>query len=366
MRVPTSITARTYTPRVSSCEPIPGFEAGRDEWDELAGRSGSVFATWEWATAWWRHFGEDGEQVLLRWADADGRPRAIFPLCRVRRGALRVLRFIGYGPGDMLGPFCAPAEREAAGAALGEALADGVAGSWHVLLAERLPGGALGAAIGGRVLQREASPELAIAGRSWEEFLAASSRNLREKLRRNTRKLERQHELSFRLSEDPARLEADLDTLIRLHRLRWGEGEGAFERRAVVAFHHDFAAAALRRGWLRLWTMEVDGEPAAAWYGFRFGGAESFYQSGRDPRFDRFSVGFLMLMQTVRAAFEDGLDRYAFLRGDEPYKDRLAESDPGLETRAVGHGPLGAATVLGGSLALRSPALRRRVTDAMR
>jgi CelD/BcsL family acetyltransferase involved in cellulose biosynthesis len=350
---------------VSSCEPIPGFEAARDEWSELAERSGSVFATWEWATAWWRHFGEGSEPVLLR-CTRPGGPFAILPLCRSRRGPLSVLRFIGYGPGDMLGPVCDPADREAAGTALREALAEGAAGPWHVLLAERLPVGALGGALGGRQLQREASPEMEIGGRSWEDFIASRSRNMKEKLRRNTRKLEKQHELSFRLCEDPDRLGEDLDTLIRLHRARWGEGEGAFQREAVVAFHHDFAAAALRRGWLRLWTMEVDGEPAAAWYGYRFGNVESFYQSGRDPRFDRFSIGFLMLMRTVQAAFEDGLDRYAFLRGDEPYKDRLAETDPGLETRALGRGPLGGATVLGGSLALRSEGVRRRVADAMR
>lgn len=350
---------------MSSCEPIPGFEAGRDEWSELAERSENVFATWEWATAWWRHFGEDSEPVLLRCTLADG-GLAIAPLCSSRRGPLRILRFIGYGPGDMLGPVCDPADREAAGAALREALVEGAAGPWHVLLAERLPVGALGEALEGRRLQREASPELAIGGRSWEDFLASRSRNMKEKLRRNTRKLEKQHQLSFRLCEDPDRLGDDLDTLIRLHRARWGEGEGAFERKAVVAFHHDFAAAALGRGWLRLWTMEVDGEPAAAWYGFRFGKVESFYQSGRDPRFDRFSIGFLMLMRTVQAAFEDGLDRYAFLRGDEPYKDRLAEADPGLETRALGHGPLGSAAVGAGSAALRSQRIRRFVADAMR
>ncbi len=348
-----------------SCEPIPSFEAGQDQWNELAERSGSIFATWEWATAWWRHFGQGGELLLLRCGDPR-EPLAILPLCRSRRGPLRILRFIGHGPGDTLGPVCDREDREAAGAALHEALSTDAIGDWNVFLAERLPVGALGPALGGRVLQREASPEMAIEGRSWEEFVASCSRNMREKLRRNTRKLEKQHELSFRLCENPARLEADLDTLIRLHRARWGEGEGAFERPAVVAFHHDFAAAALRRGWLRLWTMEVDGEPAAAWYGFRFGTTESFYQSGRDPRFDRFSIGFLMLMRTVQGAFEDGLERYAFLRGDEPYKDRLAESDPGLETRALGRGVLGAAVVGGGSRALRSERIRRRVADAMR
>lgn len=350
---------------MSSCEPIESLEQGREEWRELADRSGDIFATWEWASAWWRHFGAELEPLLLR-CGPPREPLAILPLCRTRRGPLRILRFLGYGPGDALGPVCAPADRAAAAAALREALAAGAGDEWNVLLAERLPVGDLGEALGGAVLQREASPELAVGGRSWEEYLASCSRNMREKLRRNTRKLEKQHRLEFRLCEDPDRLGDDLDTLIRLHRARWGAGEGAFQRDAVVAFHHDFAAAALERGWLRLWTMEIDGEPAAAWYGFRFGGAECFYQSGRDPRFDRFSIGFLMLMRTVQAAFEDGLERYAFLRGDEPYKDRLAEADPGLETRALGRGPLGRAAVGIGARALRSQAVRRRVVDAMR
>ena len=105
---------------MSSCDPIPSFEAGQEQWNELAERSGSIFATWEWATSWWRHFGQ-GEPLLLRCGDP-GDPLAIVPLCRAKRGPLRILRFIGYGPGDALGPVCAREDREAAGEALREAL----------------------------------------------------------------------------------------------------------------------------------------------------------------------------------------------------------------------------------------------------
>lgn len=346
---------------MASWERIPDFEAGREEWGRLAELSRNVFASWEWANVWWRHFGE-GEPLLLRGVDVP----AILPLCLSRRGPLRLVRFIGHGAGDVLGPVCAPADREAAGAVLLEALHAGETPSWDVLLAERLPGGPLGEAVGGARLQRESCPELDTAGRGWEEFLASCSRNMREKLRRNTRKLEREHKLSFRLCASAEQLGPDFETLLRLHRERWGEGTTQFQTEAVQAFHRELAAEALERGWLRLWTMEVDGEPVAAWYGFRFAGVESFYQSGRDRRFDRHSAGFLLLMHTVRAAFEDGLDRYAFLRGDEPYKARLADADPGLETRAIGRGPLGATAVRAGALALRSPRLRHRAARALR
>lgn len=63
------------------------------------------------------------------------------------------------------GPVCAPADREAASAAMLEALYQDDAPPWHVLLAERLPAGASGQTIGGTTLQRESSPELKIGDR---------------------------------------------------------------------------------------------------------------------------------------------------------------------------------------------------------
>lgn len=349
---------------VTGCEPIPALEAARSEWAELAERSGNVFATWEWAHTWWRHFGNAGELALLRCVRA-GEPFAVAPLYVARRGPLRILRFIGHGVGDVLGPVCDPEDVGAAGEVLSEGLRQEAAGQWNVLLAERIPVGALGPELGGNVLQVEANPALEIAGQTWDEYLASSSRNLREKLRRNTRKLERDHELSYRLCEDPDRIDATMETLFRLHGLRWSEG-GAFERELVIRFHREFTAVAMERGWLRLWTMEVDGEAVAAWYGFRFGDTEAYYQSGRDPRYDRFSVGFLMMMRTLKGAFDDGLKRYAFLRGDEAYKSRFATAEHSLESRALGHGPMARAAVRAGSLALRSPRVRSRAVAAMR
>ncbi len=342
--------------------PFSGLESRRELWAELASRSGNIFATWEWARAWWRHFGRDGEARFIECRE-DGRPFAILPLYVAKRGPLRTLRLLGHGPGDVLGPICDPADAALAGHALRQALS--ARGKPKLLLAERLPGGAMSLALGGRVLAREANPRLDIGGRTWEEYVASRSRNVKEKLRRTTRKLERAYEVSYRLCEGTASLEADLDTLIRLHRDRW-DGETNFGRESIIAFHRDLGKTLLERGWLRFWTMEADGEAVAAWYGFRFGGTESFYQSGRDRSFDRYSVGFLMLMQTIKSAFGDSLERYAFLRGDEPYKDRFATADDGLQTQVLGRGPFAATLARTASLTASSPRLRKLMANAMR
>jgi CelD/BcsL family acetyltransferase involved in cellulose biosynthesis len=137
-------------------------------------------------------------------------------------------------------------------------------------------------------------------------------------------------------------LDEGLDTLFRLHALRWGSGT-TFAR--TEAFQREFAAAAAARGWLRLWLLELDGRPAAAWLGFRYAGAECYYQAGRDPSLDQGSVGFVLLTHTVRAALENGARDYRFLRGGESYKYRFASADPGLETIAVPRGAAGGAAL---------------------
>jgi hypothetical protein len=102
---------------------------------------------------------------------------------------------------------------------------------------------------------------------------ASRSPNLRQQVRRRERRLARAHDLHYRLADDPTPLQRDLDTLFALHTARWGP-RSTFGARE--AFHREFATHALAQGWLRLWFLELDGRPRAAWYGFRFGGAESY------------------------------------------------------------------------------------------
>jgi CelD/BcsL family acetyltransferase involved in cellulose biosynthesis len=173
--------------------------------------------------------------------------------------------------------------------------------------------------------------------------------------------LEADHGLSYRLADDPLRLEEDMESLFRLHRARWSDETTAFPQE-LVPFHLDLAAEALRAGWLRLWLAELEGRPAAAWYGFRLGGADWFYQQGRDPAWERSSVGFVLTTHTIREAVGDGMRRYRFLLGGEEYKARFATSEPSVETVALAVTARGAAALAGVRAAHRLPAgVRRRV-----
>lgn len=272
---------------------------------------------------------------------------------------MRLVRFIGSGPSDELGPICSPDETTVVAAALRRHVAETV-GDSGIFLGERLLGdNGLAHMLGGIVVDRDSTPVLPIDGRSFDAFLASRSRNLRNQIHRGERKLARDFKLRYRLTTDPQRLEHDLQTLLRLHDARWqGKRSRAFFGRRA-AFHMDFASRAMANGWLRLWTMELDDRPVAAWYGFRFSGFESYYQAGRDPAFDAYKVGFILLCHTIRAAFDDGLREYRFGLGDELYKGRFAERDPGLDTVAVAAGARGHLALAAIRTALKMPAAVR-------
>jgi CelD/BcsL family acetyltransferase involved in cellulose biosynthesis len=334
-------------------EPVSSLEALDDEWGVLARASGNVFSTWEWASAWWRHEGRERSPLIFTCRAADNTLAAVLPLYLWSARPLRVARFIGHGPADQLGPVCAPDTQGVAAEALQSVCEEA---RLHVLLAELLPGGAgWDVAFDAAPLRVESSPSLSLAN-GWDAYLAARSANFRQQIRRRERKLRRDHEVRFRLAADTSRLQADLDVLFSLHVARWGTASSAFVR--WEPFHRDFAALALRRGWLRLWILELDDRPAAAWYGFRFAGIESYYQAGRDPERSDESVGFVLLAHTIREAAADGMNEYRFLRGAEGFKRRFAAADPGVETFVLTRGIAGRIARTAAGAGLRSDRLR--------
>ena len=259
----------------------------RDEWGELALQADNVFLTPEWIETWWRHLAE-GRPECLTCRGPDGRLLAVAALSVTRLWGLRVARLAGHGPGDQLGVACRPGDRtRVAGALRAALLDDGI----DLFVGDGLPEqegwrGRLDATL----LDRDASPAVRLRDDGWEELLARKSWNFRRQVRKRERALLRDHSVRYLLTEEPGRLEADMELLMRLHDARWEGASRAFAgpRRA---FHHDFARQALERGWLRLRILELDDRPVAASLGFRFGGVESNYQTGRDPGFSDSSVG---------------------------------------------------------------------------
>lgn len=318
---------------------LESVDALKSAWDELAIRSRNVFSTFEWHACWWRHYGEGELQATLS-RGPDGRPLAILPLYLARAGPVRILRLVGHGVSDEMGPICSIADRNRGAEALKVELKSRRA-DWDVFIGDVLPADVdWSGTLGARLLRHEASP-VSRAG-DWPAFLK-SKRRLAKHIRYEAGRLSRENQVQIRTTHDASELGRDLNTLFALHRTRWGGKPTSFLHRE--AFHRELASTALDRGWLQLTFLELDGRPVAATYGFRYAGVESLYNTGRDPSISDRSIGLILTSAVMQRAFESGAREYRFLRGGEPYKYRFATDDSGLDTVAVGRGIRGRAMV---------------------
>lgn len=306
---------------------------GSGAWDEFVARagSGSPFMSWAWHHAWAESAPAaalDASQVL-RLHDADGSLQALMPvrvgLERFRRITVRALRW-AVGDDGCPDEVDLPALPNADVGPLAAALEQM---PWQVLvlsnLAEHAPHAkrlcatleARGHTVRYRPVWR--CPQFQLPA-SWDAYLAGLSANRRQILRRKERSLYRDHTVTI-TDYDGEHLESGWQRLLALHRMRWEEdGGGAFRDPRIVRMQRQFADEMARRGRLWLSTLDVDGAPAAAWYGFASDTTVYFYQGGRDPRCDRDSVGLVLMAVMIRRAIERGFRTFNFLRGDDPYK----------------------------------------------
>jgi CelD/BcsL family acetyltransferase involved in cellulose biosynthesis len=309
------------------------LEALADEWRLLAEGRGNAFVTPEWFLAWLHAYGAGWEPSVATVRAPDGALRGVVPLLRSGQGHRTALRSCR---GDRFHPVCEVEAEETVAAAAARVLAprdrglrsivlenvESAAGWWRALAAA--------SPVGVAIVQRPETelPFVDLEGLSWDEYLATRSRQFRSQLGRKMRSLRSEHDVRIRRTQRSEELDADLDSLFRLHGARWAQrgDTSSFAKPAVRSFHAEFASAALERGWLRFHLLEVDGVPIAANYGWLIGTRWSYLQAGLDPAWSRYSPGFLLLAETIREAIGEGASEYDLLLGDEAYKSRFATS----------------------------------------
>lgn len=295
-------------------------------WRRLAEDRDNPFLTPEWFAAWIE--ANPGEEPFAIAWRVGGELRGVLPLVR----AGRALRFAGARRGDWFTPACRVEDEEAMGFAVA-ALLKGLGGGWELRFDRidresawpRALWEAGGSGVGPTKPRRtDVLPYVAFEEGGYEAYLAGRSRNFRSQLGRRRRKLEREHELSFRMTGDASELEADLDTFFALHDERWDDrGGSSSDDETVRAFQRRFAAAALERGWLRLWLAEADGAPRAAWYGWRVGDRYCYSLSGLSKEYEPFALGTVLLAHTIEQAAAEGAPIYDLMWGEEGYKERF-------------------------------------------
>jgi CelD/BcsL family acetyltransferase involved in cellulose biosynthesis len=98
-------------------------------------------------------------------------------------------------------------------------------------------------------------------------------------------------------------------------------------------------------GLMKLFLLTCGDRMAAVSVNFVRGDRMQAYMTSYDPAFDRASPGTILIVRYTRWAFDNGLRQVDLLRGDEPFKARLANTEISLGSYVGGRTAIGRATL---------------------
>lgn len=310
-----------------------GLAALEREWQELAGAcpTATVFQTWEWNQAWWRHFGRNlGCRLrLVLFRDSAGRLVGLAPLMTSfwYGTVLRRLSFVGTGASDYLDVLAAPGWEDAVAHGLYAHLQH--TGGWQIADFQQLREGSLlrtrrplpETNLACLDVPGEPCPYLALPG-DWDSLLRGLGKKTRANVNYYDRGLSKVYVVEAAPVEREDDLNAEMSRLFELHQRRWNQRwlPGVFSGRRVQAFHRDAGRALLSQGWLRLFALKLDGVTQASLYCFAYGDRLCYYQGGFEPTLAKLSLGTVLTARAMQTAISEGRQVFDFLRGDEPYK----------------------------------------------
>jgi len=324
---------------ISRTGDFDGVMADVTTWNALA--DGVPFRESSWLAPWWKHFGGEYDAYLLLAHDELGTLCGILPLYRREDSASgRVLGFMGDGQAcsDFASLLASDREAVLIARAMGQflvATAGDARHGWEVMNLDGISAGdpAINAmlwqmTIGGAAvhLHSRMSSWYRPCATSWEAHLASHGKSQRRKLRHWSEQLMSREGLERHVVQHPDELPASLDALIHMHQRRWTTvGEpGSFADPHFEAFIRDSAADFMARGRVHLTTLSYQTRKIAAelhWVGGNH--RLYFYSSGFDTAAAAMEPGRLLHVDTLRHLYREGLAGIDYLRGDEPYKQRM-------------------------------------------
>jgi CelD/BcsL family acetyltransferase involved in cellulose biosynthesis len=153
-----------------------------------------------------------------------------------------------------------------------------------------------------------------------EEYLKNRSKNIRSEIKRRKKKLEELGALDFKVVNDSDEIDKYMDHYYEVYRKSWKK-----EENVGPTFHRNLAALGVKKGWLRLGFLFLDGVPIAAQFRFVFNGMCLFIKTSYDEYYKKYSPGIILLSEMTKYIIDtDNVEVIDFGRGDENYKKSWA------------------------------------------
>ena len=163
---------------------------------------------------------------------------------------------------------------------------------------------------------------------NFSDYLASLSANSRQKLRRLLRQLDSDPGLKVKKSR-PETYTQDVTILSKLWYLRHAEQKGRKRAARLAELFKEVVMLGLANGMVYLAILWRDGKPIAAQANYIDKARQQalFHVAGRDDAVRDLSVGLMLQAHCIRWAIANGLKRYDFTIGNEPYKYSLGGVD---------------------------------------
>ena len=342
------------TPKIEVVTEPRRFAAVEEAWQALWQRAGGrIFQRHDWISGWLEGVRDRREirpLIVLAW---DGKALVgALPCALHRRSGLRLLQWAAQLFSDycdwLIDPGCA---QEPVSRALWDAV-------WRsggfdlVNLHQVRPDAAcrlfLDGLLGrGGVLQAGERTERCMRIESHWPNGEAYFRSLNKKGRNNhTRGKRILAELGGEVSFDVVEPGADVEqVLAEITRLKDAWLRANDPASPLLAGDAAVLRTVLRRAWdsglARIFLLRVGGKIAAASVNFVYAGRMEAYFTAYDAAYERASPGTILIVDYAKWSFDRGLTLVDFLRGEEPFKFRLANAETVLDSYA------GARTLVG-------------------
>ncbi|MFH1638989.1 MAG: GNAT family N-acetyltransferase [Chloroflexota bacterium] len=160
---------------------------------------------------------------------------------------------------------------------------------------------------------------------TWEGYLAILNKKQRHEVERKLRRLRETDGVEYYCTNVTKQVDGFLDTFLQLFVLSQGE-KADFMTEQKESFFRAIASAMASLGMLRFGTLEIDKSPVAMVMGFDYDGRMYLYNSAYNPDFSHLSAGLLSKVLCIQESIQQGLKKWDFLKGAEPYKYHLGGS----------------------------------------
>jgi CelD/BcsL family acetyltransferase involved in cellulose biosynthesis len=143
----------------------------------------------------------------------------------------------------------------------------------------------------------------------------------RKKFNNLEQKLKQQGEIKY--VEYNSLAEVSYEDILDIEKRSWKWNTGVSINSIVYGdFYRLFAEEASKKGWFRLWLLEINGEKIAYDYNTEFAGSVETLKGSYDMTYNKYSPGVLLTWREVEYFSNNGIKRINLLWGDIKAKQR--------------------------------------------